>query len=639
MNRLPHNPEERQAVLEAIRRFDLPTFLQQHYGPDTVVQRSSRRCKVRCRWRGDDRNPSGSLSYGKDGWVWFDFAMNEGGGTLELLANKMGLGYEAAWEVVLGRRVDLYQPKRWNPPQPTKPKGQLAEPTKAGLERLAKAQDRMNDGVAPRRMLGRGLSFEDMLFYGIGKGENGGDVYLPILGPSGKVTAVKIRLDVEKGAKTSRFRYLEEGYIHKVYHAPGYHCATRGIILVEGEMKAVSVHNAGRYYEPLMEYGVMGMPGTNAYLDADAIAATGLPVYIFIDPDAAGHKAAREWQAQLGSKGVEVILVEPKGDLCDIAQWFVDRATASGEEESHRVGNERFGRWLLELMFRSREKLPLQKVYAKLAGHINPRAFEGVGGHHAMRLAQQMMRNVASGRFMGVTSHNEAVLSMSATDAASILGSGDRKQGRATLNRLVEMGFIRKAKDEEIAHLISNFGHTPPSKNAVKENKYIINSSFTNYFFDGGGAAANADENWISYDGVMTTERLVPITARGQLVLQRLRKVGGMTQEDIEDFLGVGATTAWRIIRRLTTLGLATYQDKVLRYNTDGQYKRVLDHIKAFCKDRKEQMWRYIKLKATQWFKQWRQARGFVTTNNGCLTRQLPSLAPNPPTQVATVGF
>lgn len=620
MVKLPPNPDDCQAVLDGIRHFDLPGFLRSYYGPRAIVYASRTKASIRCLWRGDN-NPSGSLTYMSDGWVWKDFGRQEKGGTLVLLAEKMGLGYEAAWDIVTGRHIEGGRKSfKYTPPPQIQPAGGLTEPTANVQQQMDIAFDRMNDGKPPRQMMGRGLSFDDMLFYGIGKGANGGDAWLPILDPAGKVTAVKVRYDVPKNSKQARYKYPESGYRHTTYHAPGFSQATKGIIMVEGELKAVSVHNAGRYYPPLAEYGVMGVPGTSGKFDVEMLANMNLPVYIMTDWDDAGRKAADEWAKALTAKGIEAVVAPPKADLCDLAQWFVDK-------HGHEKGNREFGHWLIELMFRHREKLPVQKLFARFAGRLDPKQFPGQAGNHGIRLAQQLVDNVAMGHFEGVID-GSPIIRLSYSDATSILGARYRRQGINTVRYLLEIGVLHPLTPEEHKKTLSwraDNPTTPPSINQLRMSYYKLTSPLYYCFTDGGEAGKNAFRCRVSRDGAQRTERLTPITARGQMLVARVKHLGKMTLEEAREYLGLPHSVLG-LVTRLEKMRLVHLKDGVIYFGSAKMLARTIKHIKEFCFSRKEQMWETLKQQYKLWLERIksRLTSGSVITNKKCSTKQSP---------------
>ncbi|WP_052605994.1 hypothetical protein [Calidithermus timidus] len=288
------------ALTRSIERVDLPGLVARLW-PESGA-RAGRAGVCRAAWRGD-RNPSLSLFRARGMWFWKDHATGESGNAFHLLL-RAGLSKEQAAALIkeaaegglvppapharadsprdggairLGADSLRDDPSRvvrpgadslWGRAAPLHPREKAA---------LRAAQMRL-DGESIR---GRGITLAQARRVGLGRSREG-DLVIPILGPSGELQAIKVRLREPRGY---RYRYLTPGRGAPAWHSPGFgQHPGRPVLVVEGELNAIAAWFA------LGGGGdVLGMPGVEGHIPWERLK--GRHVYLLADDDEAGREA------------------------------------------------------------------------------------------------------------------------------------------------------------------------------------------------------------------------------------------------------------------------------------------------------------------------------------------------------------
>lgn len=304
-------------LTKAIEAIDLPELVARLW-PESGA-RPGRPGLYRAVWRGD-RHPSLSLFRARGVWFFRDHATGESGNAYHLLI-AAGLSKAEAVAILLGERALPELPKKKAPVRRRQDRG-----SGQNMEHLLReAQERLRACAhLPEVLQGRGISLQEAVILGMGLSPEG-DLYLPIYGPQEEVVAVKVRhLRPREG---QRYRYLQRGSGTPPWYGPGYG-QKKGVLVVEGELNAVALYLA--VGDVLDVVGVAGVNGTLPSPD-------GRPIFLLLDGDEAGEKAAGRWREELG--GVVLPPLEG-GDACEVAH-------AQGREALRKEVLARVGEALL----------------------------------------------------------------------------------------------------------------------------------------------------------------------------------------------------------------------------------------------------------------------------------------------------
>lgn len=276
-----------QSVDEALDRADLPALVARYF-PESGA-RPGRADTVRAVWRGE-KKPSFSLFTHEGRWFFRDHATGQKGNAWHFLTEIVGLSKEEAL-----RELGISEPRGDRAPQ------------RNWEEELAEAQERLKRwGRVPEEMKGRGLSFEDLVRLGFGVTKQG--TLIPILDPEGKVVAVKRRS--WKG--TPRYSYLRRGMPAVPWHSPGFGEKPRPVLVVEGELNAISAWVA------FPEFDYVGVPGFENSPRWDVLAGRS-KVFLAADDDEAGRKALARWREEARAHGIFALALKPlDADFCDL---------------------------------------------------------------------------------------------------------------------------------------------------------------------------------------------------------------------------------------------------------------------------------------------------------------------------------
>lgn len=283
-------------LTRAIEAVDLPGLVAQLW-PESGA-RPGRPGLYRAAWRGD-RHPSLSLFRARGVWFFRDHATGESGNAYHLLL-AAGFSKGEAVAILLGEKALPELPREKAPVRRPRRDGSGKDVSRL----LREAQERLRASPhLPEVLQGRGISLQEAVILGMGLSPDG-DLYLPIYDSQGEVVAVKIRhLHPREG---QRYRYLQRGSGTPPWYGPGYG-RKKGVLVVEGELNAVALYLA--VGDVLDVVGVAGVNGTLPTPD-------GRPLFLLLDGDEAGEKAAGRWREELG--GVVLAPLEG-GDACEVA--------------------------------------------------------------------------------------------------------------------------------------------------------------------------------------------------------------------------------------------------------------------------------------------------------------------------------
>jgi putative DNA primase/helicase len=304
------------ALTRCIETVDLPGLVARLW-PESGA-RPGRAGVCRAVWRGD-RNPSLSLFVARGMWFWKDHATGESGNAFHLLL-AAGLSREEAAELIKeAARSTPATPQvlRRSLPEPAHGHKVRATPVTSNREKAALRAAQMRlDGEAIR---GRGITLEQARRVGLGRSREG-DLVIPILGPSGEIQAIKVRL---KEPKDYRYRYLTPGRGAPAWHSPGFgQGAGRPVLVVEGELNAMAA-----WFALEGEADVLGIPGVEGHIPWGHLE--GRKVYLLADGDEAGREALTRWREEARQAGVAAFPLLPLAeglDACEHAERYGQRA-------------------------------------------------------------------------------------------------------------------------------------------------------------------------------------------------------------------------------------------------------------------------------------------------------------------------